>query len=80
MLGLTCTEQNFTTKAGFQRVAAECGLIVVAPDTSPRKLVATAYYRNYVYVSPILLNVIFDLELLQTTTSQYVSQYLVHSY
>ncbi|OXB57958.1 hypothetical protein ASZ78_004280 [Callipepla squamata] len=34
--GLTCTEQNFITKAGFQQAAAEHGLIVVAPDTSPR--------------------------------------------
>ncbi len=34
--GLTCTEQNFITKADAQRFAAEHGLIVVAPDTSPR--------------------------------------------
>lgn len=34
--GLTCTEQNFITKAGAQRAAAEHGLIIVAPDTSPR--------------------------------------------
>jgi len=34
--GLTCTEQNFITKAGAQRLAAELGLIIVAPDTSPR--------------------------------------------
>ncbi len=34
--GLTCTEDNFTTKAGTYRRAAELGLIVVAPDTSPR--------------------------------------------
>ena len=34
--GLTCTEQNFITKAGAQRYAAEYGVIVVAPDTSPR--------------------------------------------
>ena len=34
--GLTCTEENFITKAGAQRYAAEHGLIVVAPDTSPR--------------------------------------------
>ena len=34
--GLTCTEENFTVKAGAQRVAAELGLMVVAPDTSPR--------------------------------------------
>ena len=34
--GLTCTEDNFVTKAGAQRMAAELGLIIVAPDTSPR--------------------------------------------
>lgn len=34
--GLTCTEQNFITKAGAQRYAAEHGVIIVAPDTSPR--------------------------------------------
>ncbi|RYZ73682.1 MAG: S-formylglutathione hydrolase [Lysobacteraceae bacterium] len=34
--GLTCTEQNFIGKAGAQRYAAEHGVIVVAPDTSPR--------------------------------------------
>src|SRR5690606_26900627 len=34
--GLTCTEQNFITKAGAQRYAAEHGIVVVAPDTSPR--------------------------------------------
>lgn len=34
--GLTCTEQNFITKAGAQRAAAAHGLILVAPDTSPR--------------------------------------------
>lgn len=34
--GLTCTWANFTEKAGAQRYAAEHGLIVVCPDTSPR--------------------------------------------
>jgi S-formylglutathione hydrolase len=34
--GLSCTEQNFITKAGAQRYAAEHGLILVVPDTSPR--------------------------------------------
>lgn len=34
--GLTCTEDNFTTKAGAYEAAARLGLIVVAPDTSPR--------------------------------------------
>ncbi len=34
--GLTCTEKNFIEKAGAQRYAAEHGLMLVAPDTSPR--------------------------------------------
>jgi len=34
--GLTCTEENATVKAGFQRVAADLGLMIVCPDTSPR--------------------------------------------
>ncbi|MBA3485971.1 MAG: S-formylglutathione hydrolase, partial [Lysobacter sp.] len=34
--GLTCTEQNFIGKAGAQRYAAQHGVILVAPDTSPR--------------------------------------------
>jgi S-formylglutathione hydrolase len=34
--GLTCTEENFTVKAGAQRVAAEVGVMLIAPDTSPR--------------------------------------------
>lgn len=36
--GLTCTEENFIAKAGAQRAAAELGLALVAPDTSPRGL------------------------------------------
>ncbi|MCC2614684.1 S-formylglutathione hydrolase [Aestuariibacter halophilus] len=34
--GLTCTDENFVIKAGAQRLAAELGMIIVAPDTSPR--------------------------------------------
>jgi len=34
--GLTCTEDNFTTKAGAYQAGARHGLIIVAPDTSPR--------------------------------------------
>jgi len=34
--GLTCTEENFTVKAGAQRYAADHGIMLVAPDTSPR--------------------------------------------
>lgn len=51
--GLTCTEQNFITKAGAQRTAAEQGIMIVAPDTSPRKIqfffikaVKQSYDRN----------------------------------
>jgi S-formylglutathione hydrolase len=36
--GLTCTDENFATKAGAQRVAAELGIAIVMPDTSPRGL------------------------------------------
>ena len=34
--GLTCNDENFTTKAGAQRLAAELGIALVMPDTSPR--------------------------------------------
>ncbi len=34
--GLTCTDQNFVTKAGAQRYAAEYGIALLCPDTSPR--------------------------------------------
>jgi len=38
LAGLTCTEETFMIKAGAQRLAAELGLVLVAPDTSPRKV------------------------------------------
>ncbi|QDZ38534.1 S-formylglutathione hydrolase [Euhalothece natronophila Z-M001] len=34
--GLTCTEENFTVKSGVQGKAAELGIAIIAPDTSPR--------------------------------------------
>ena len=34
--GLTCTDENFVQKAGAQRYAAEHGVALIAPDTSPR--------------------------------------------
>jgi len=37
LAGLTCTEETFAIKAGAQRLAAEHGLMLVAPDTSPRE-------------------------------------------
>ncbi|WP_246795840.1 S-formylglutathione hydrolase [Burkholderia perseverans] len=36
LAGLTCTEETFMTKAGAQRFAAEHGIALIAPDTSPR--------------------------------------------
>ncbi len=36
--GLTCTHENFVTKAGSQKLACEYGMIVITPDTSPRGL------------------------------------------
>ncbi len=36
LAGLTCTEETFAAKAGAQRLAAELGIVLVAPDTSPR--------------------------------------------
>ena len=36
LAGLTCTEETFAIKAGAQRLAAELGLMLITPDTSPR--------------------------------------------
>lgn len=36
MSGLTCTEENFIIKSGFQKHAVEHNLVVIGPDTSPR--------------------------------------------
>jgi len=45
--GLTCTEENFIVKAGAQRVAAELGLAIVVPDTSPRGLKIPGENESY---------------------------------
>ncbi len=45
--GLTCTEENFITKAGAQRYLAENRLMVVAPDTSPRGLDLPGEHDSY---------------------------------
>ena len=37
LAGLECNEETFMIKAGAQRVAAELGLMLVSPDTSPRE-------------------------------------------
>jgi S-formylglutathione hydrolase FrmB len=43
---LTCNEQNMITKAGFQQHAAKHKLVVVCPDTSPRKPLFMRAFKN----------------------------------
>lgn len=45
--GLTCTDENFMQKAGAQRVAAELGIALVAPDTSPRGTDLPGEHESY---------------------------------
>jgi S-formylglutathione hydrolase len=45
--GLTCSEENFITKAGAQRVAAELGIAIVCADTSPRGLAIAGDALSY---------------------------------
>lgn len=45
--GLTCTEENFITKAGAQRTAAELGMALIVPDTSPRGLNLPGEHESY---------------------------------
>ena len=45
--GLTCTDENFTQKAGAFRIAAKLGLAIVCPDTSPRGLDLPGEHDSY---------------------------------
>ena len=47
LAGLTCNEETFTIKAGAQRLAAELGLALIAPDTSPRGANVVAEAENW---------------------------------
>lgn len=49
--GLTCTDENFTQKAGAQRVASELGIAIVCPDTSPRGTDLPGEHDNYYFGS-----------------------------
>jgi hypothetical protein len=57
--GLTCTDENFTQKAGAQRAAAEHGIALIAPDTSPRALlVASVAGHPETHIAPSFLQVV----------------------
>ena len=45
--GLTCNDENFTQKAGAHRLAAELGMAIVCPDTSPRGSDYPAEHESY---------------------------------
>lgn len=45
--GLTCTDENFMQKAGAQRIAAELGIAIICPDTSPRGLDLPGEHDSY---------------------------------
>src|SRR5690606_10962372 len=45
--GLTCTDENFVTKAGAQRLAAHLGMAIVCPDTSPRGTDLPGEHESY---------------------------------
>jgi S-formylglutathione hydrolase len=45
--GLTCTDENFITKAGAQKFLAEHKLMVICPDTSPRGLHLPGEHESY---------------------------------
>lgn len=45
--GLTCTDENFVTKAGAQRLAARLGMAIVCPDTSPRGTDLPGEHESY---------------------------------
>jgi S-formylglutathione hydrolase len=45
--GLTCTDENFMQKAGAQRMAAELGIAIICPDTSPRGLNLPGEHDSY---------------------------------
>jgi S-formylglutathione hydrolase len=45
--GLTCTDENFMQKAGAQRIAAELGIAIVCPDTSPRGTNLPGEHESY---------------------------------
>lgn len=71
--GLTCTDENFITKAGAQRHLAESGLMVICPDTSPRGLNLPGEHDGYDFGSGAGFYV-------DATTAGYKDHYRMYSY
>jgi len=71
--GLTCTEENFIFKAGAQRYAAERGLMLIAPDTSPRGLDLPGEHDDWDFGSGAGFY-------LDATQSPWAQHYRMHSY
>jgi S-formylglutathione hydrolase len=71
--GLTCTQDNVTTKSGFQKYASEQGLTVVCPDTSPRGSDFPGEHENYDFGSGAGFY-------LDATASPWSSSYKMYSY
>lgn len=71
--GLTCTDENFITKAGAQKFLSEAGLMVVCPDTSPRGLQLPTEHDAYDFGSGASFYV-------DATTSGYRDHYKMETY
>lgn len=71
--GLTCTDENFITKAGAQRTLAKNGLMVICPDTSPRGLNLPGEHDTYDFGSGASFYV-------DATTEGYRDHYRMYSY
>ena len=71
--GLTCTEENFIIKSGFQRYASEHNLMVVGPDTSPRGCNIEGEDANWDFGTGAGFYV-------DATTEKYKNNYRMYSY
>lgn len=71
--GLTCNEENFITKAGSQKKLSDLGLMVIAPDTSPRGLNLPGEHDSYDFGSGAGFY-------LDSTTDSFSNNYRMYSY
>lgn len=71
--GLTCTDENFITKAGAQKYLAQAGMMVICPDTSPRGLDLLGEHESYDFGSGAGFY-------LNATTAGYRDHYKMYDY